>query len=167
MRNLLMFKQVGRCARSARPIIIPSIRARITMRTVPMTTRRFYAMDTLGHDVESRIDDLSLTAYDKVSNMYLEDLGDELDIISEDYESIDFDLSQGVLTLNTPKGTYVINRQPPNKQIWLSSPILGPNRYDLVGGKWTSLRDNGKLTDLLSHELSNILNTSIALQLEQ
>ena len=30
----------------------------------------------------------------------------------------------GVLTLKLPssKGTYVINKQPPNKQIWLSSP---------------------------------------------
>lgn len=30
----------------------------------------------------------------------------------------------GVLTLKLgDKGTYVINKQPPNKQIWLSSPI--------------------------------------------
>ena len=28
-------------------------------------------------------------------------------------------------------GTYVINKQTPNKQIWLSSPISGPKRYDL------------------------------------
>ncbi len=30
----------------------------------------------------------------------------------------------GVLTLNLAEhGTYVINKQPPNKQIWLSSPF--------------------------------------------
>ena len=29
-------------------------------------------------------------------------------------------------------GTYVINKQPPNKQIWLSSPQSGPKRYDWV-----------------------------------
>lgn len=30
----------------------------------------------------------------------------------------------GVLTLKLDEhGTYVINKQPPNKQIWLSSPI--------------------------------------------
>lgn len=28
-----------------------------------------------------------------------------------------------------PNGTYVINKQPPNKQIWLSSPVSGPDRY--------------------------------------
>lgn len=33
-------------------------------------------------------------------------------------------LQSGVLTLNVGEhGTYVINKQPPNKQIWLSSPI--------------------------------------------
>ena len=31
-----------------------------------------------------------------------------------------------------PKGTYVLNKQPPNKQIWLSSPVSGPKRYDWV-----------------------------------
>ena len=33
-------------------------------------------------------------------------------------------LQSGVLTLTLgEKGTYVINKQPPNKQIWLSSPL--------------------------------------------
>ena len=35
-----------------------------------------------------------------------------------------FSLQSGVLTLNLgPHGTYVVNKQPPNKQIWLSSPF--------------------------------------------
>ena len=33
-------------------------------------------------------------------------------------------LQQGVLTLTLAgKGTYVLNKQAPNQQIWLSSPI--------------------------------------------
>lgn len=36
---------------------------------------------------------------------------------------------QGVLTLNLGShGTYVINKQSPNKQIWMSSPLSGPVR---------------------------------------
>jgi frataxin len=27
-------------------------------------------------------------------------------------------------------GTYVINKQTPNRQVWLSSPVSGPFRYD-------------------------------------
>jgi len=38
--------------------------------------------------------------------------------------------SSGVLTLSLgPHGTYVINKQPPNQQIWLSSPFSGPMRF--------------------------------------
>ena len=81
----------------------------------------------------------------------------------------------GVLTITHPKGTYVINKQPPNKQIWLSSPVSGPKRFDWVitgagqhekegseyggagddgqGGKWVYLRDGSDLTSLLKQEV--------------
>lgn len=65
----------------------------------------------------------------------------------------------GVLTLTfPPHGTYVLNKQPPNKQIWLSSPVSGPKRYDYVrlpDGRldWVYLRDGSLLTGLLNGEL--------------
>ena len=79
----------------------------------------------------------------------------------------------GVLTLLfPPHGTYVLNKQPPNKQIWLSSPVSGPKRYDWVvrgGGKgdgeeeeeeeekekgeWVYLRDGSTLGGLLEEEV--------------
>lgn len=73
----------------------------------------------------------------------------------------------GVLTLVfPPNGSYVINKQPPNKQIWLSSPISGPKRYDWVvlgegqdqkegsgKGEWIYLRDGSTLTDLMRKEV--------------
>lgn len=65
-----------------------------------------------------------------------------------------------------PAGSYVINKQPPNKQIWLSSPVSGPKRYDWVllsesmhdkegtgAGDWVYLRDMSTLADLLRKEL--------------
>lgn len=72
-----------------------------------------------------------------------------------------------MLTLKfPPAGTYVINKQPPNKQIWLSSPISGPKRYDYAiwsedqnskeetgGGSWVYLRDGTTLASLLESEL--------------
>lgn len=64
------------------------------------------------------------------------------------------------------KGTYVINKQPPNKQIWLSSPLSGPKRYDwcVVGegqmdkegtgqGRWIYARDSSSLDELILDEL--------------
>jgi frataxin len=69
-----------------------------------------------------------------------------------------------------PAGTYVLNKQPPNKQIWLSSPISGPKRYDWVvqgdqqhekegtegvgwGGLWIYLRDGSSLSGLVRKEV--------------
>lgn len=74
------------------------------------------------------------------------------------------------MTIIAPSiGTYVLNQQPPNKQIWLSSPLSGPRRYDWVvrgdaardtqtaresgTGQWVYLRDGGELTQLLNEEL--------------
>lgn len=69
------------------------------------------------------------------------------------------------------KGTYVINKQPPNKQIWLSSPISGPKRYDwcIVGesqgekegtgsGHWIYTRDGMSLNDLVLKELDVVID---------
>lgn len=66
----------------------------------------------------------------------------------------------GVLTLKLgPRhGTYVINRQPPNRQLWLSSPTSGPKRYDYDEERrqWIYLRDQSSLDDLLRQELGRI-----------
>ncbi|CAG8672120.1 6530_t:CDS:2, partial [Paraglomus brasilianum] len=50
---------------------------------------------------------------------YFDNLGDRIEL-----DGYDVEYSSGVLTLKLgSSGTYVINKQPPNKQIWLSSPI--------------------------------------------
>ncbi|KAJ7225747.1 hypothetical protein GGX14DRAFT_640690 [Mycena pura] len=70
----------------------------------------------------------------------------------------------GVLTLQLgDKGTYVINKQPPNKQIWLSSPFSGPKRYDYneQNSTWVYSRDGQSLPDLLNRELSDVLQRSV------
>jgi frataxin len=39
--------------------------------------------------------------------------------------------ASGVLTMYLPPlGTYVLNKQTPNQQIWWSSPVSGPRRYE-------------------------------------
>lgn len=80
-------------------------------------------------------------------------------------------MQAGVLNVVVPGvGTYVLNKQPPNHQIWLSSPISGPKRYDwviqgdqmhekqdtrgFINGQWIYLRDGSNLTDLLNDELT-------------
>lgn len=128
---------------------------------------RGYVLSTSGEHIEQLIDKLSDNEYSQIANEYLETLSDELEILSEDYPQIDAELSLGVMTLSVGEGkTYVINKQPPNKQIWLSSPISGPKRYDLIGGKWITLRDHSSLTELLLTELLAELGTDVSLDLE-
>lgn len=115
--------------------------------------------------MESQIDDISLSEYNSISNEYLEVMADELEELSEVYPQVDAELTQGVLTLTVPpNGTYVINKQPPNKQIWLSSPISGPKRYDLIGGRWITLRDGTSLTELIQGEISQALEMDFAFE---
>lgn len=68
-------------------------------------------------------------------------------------------LQDGVLTVKfgEPHGTYVINRQTPNKQIWLSSPKSGPKRYDFINGQWTYRHDGKTLHELLDNEIPAII----------
>jgi hypothetical protein len=63
--------------------------------------------------------------YHKASDLTLESILDVLETIGDehDIDNYDVEYSQGVLTLKLgAKGTYVLNKQPPNQQIWLSSP---------------------------------------------
>ncbi|XP_063151188.1 frataxin, mitochondrial [Candoia aspera] len=108
---------------------------------------------------------LNETTYEKLAEETLESLTDFFeDLADKPFTSEDYDVSfgNGVLTikLGGNMGTYVINKQTPNKQIWLSSPISGPKRYDWTGKKWVYSHDGISLHDLLSKELS------LALQIE-
>ena len=95
---------------------------------------------------------VSQNEYETAADSTLEKLSDYFDQIADSYPVSDqFDVSHamGVLTVNVSKsvgenmrtknlvvinfpGTYVINKQSPNKQIWLSSPMSGPKRYNLA-----------------------------------
>ena len=78
--------------------------------------------------------------YAREANEALESLSDKFSEVVEEVEEwseADPTLADGVLTvkLGGKFGTYVINKQTPNKQLWLSSPVSGPARFDLVRGR--------------------------------
>ncbi|KAJ4307262.1 hypothetical protein N0V88_000644 [Collariella sp. IMI 366227] len=113
--------------------------------------------------------------YHAVADDYLETLLTRLEEMQDAREDVDVEFSAGVLTLSLGPhiGTYVINKQPPNKQIWLSSPKTGPKRYDYVTlgegqhekqdtatGDWVYLRDGSTLNDLLVEEIGIDITTS-------
>lgn len=109
-------------------------------------------------------EEVSLNVYQEASEETLEELNERFDSILESKYDLgaDVSLNNGVLTVVVDgENTYVINKQTPNRQLWLSSPLSGPMRFDLVGGNWIEKRSNTELKKLLSEELSQLLNTQV------
>ncbi|KAI0786020.1 hypothetical protein C8Q75DRAFT_721722, partial [Abortiporus biennis] len=110
--------------------------------------------------------------YHRYSDATMENLLERLEDLIDEIENTQYEVeySSGVLTLKLgDKGTYVINKQPPNKQIWLSSPISGPQRYDYEEEQdnWIYEREHVVLGDLLNKELSSALGQEVDLGLNQ
>ncbi|KAF4623355.1 hypothetical protein D9613_001605 [Agrocybe pediades] len=77
---------------------------------------------------------LSMEEYHNLADEAMDNLLETMETLVEERGDADqeVDYHSGVLTLNLGKhGTYVINKQPPNKQIWLSSPIRYANSHPL------------------------------------
>ncbi|XP_058928730.1 frataxin, mitochondrial isoform X2 [Kogia breviceps] len=118
---------------------------------------------TLGD--ASPLDD---TTYERLAEETLDSLAEFFeDLADTPYTFEDYDVSfgSGVLTikLGGDLGTYVINKQTPNKQIWLSSPSSGPKRYDWTGRNWVYSHDGVSLHELLATELTQALKTKLDL----
>ncbi|GMT14757.1 hypothetical protein PFISCL1PPCAC_6054 [Pristionchus fissidentatus] len=104
------------------------------------------------------IPESDLRVYEKRADETLESISDYVSEIGEAANvDVDIALSMGVLSLSIPPvGTFVLNKQRPNLQLWLSSPISGPRRYDLKSGKWICAREHEALHLLLNREFTQI-----------
>lgn len=75
--------------------------------------------------------------------------------------TFDAEYSQGVLTIKFNSETiYVLNKQPPNEQIWLSSPFSGPKRFEwnFELNSWRDVRNSEvELINFLQSEFSRDL----------
>jgi frataxin len=63
---------------------------------------------------------------------------DRLASIAEQYEDREMDISHShnILSVRARNRTIVVNTQTPNRQLWYSSPISGPQRYNWQAEKW-------------------------------
>ncbi|KAK3721696.1 Mitochondrial matrix iron chaperone [Vermiconidia calcicola] len=127
--------------------------------------------DTEEHTVTGPAD-ISDDEYALRSDEYMNAVYERAEEMQDAREDVEVEYAAGVLNITLPpNGTYVINKQPPNKQIWLSSPLSGPKRYDWVmdgegmhekegggQGNWVYLRDGTKLTELLRKEVGITLD---------
>ncbi|KAK9824181.1 hypothetical protein WJX72_008378 [[Myrmecia] bisecta] len=150
----------------------------------PSTHMRSYAKDAFASDqpgdaplsraqagVSSQDHELSSQDFHRFADLTLGGLLDKLETYlddMEDMEGSDVEYGQGVLSVHLgEKGTFVINKQAPNKQIWLSSPVSGPARYDCAaGGRWLSSRDGHDLLERLAQEIEQLCGPPIDLEPE-
>jgi frataxin len=125
----------------------------------------------------------SESAYHTIADETLEDIQDavegaledastaegkqpKLDQDSKEYEIV---LASGVLTMTLPPhGTWVLNKQTPNRQIWWSSPISGPRRYeyDDETNEWVFTRDDSHsmtLKQAIAEEIKQIYGIDLDL----
>ncbi|KAF6831194.1 Frataxin-like protein, mitochondrial [Colletotrichum plurivorum] len=123
--------------------------------------------ETPKSEVKTSVAELTDAEYHELADAYLDTVVTKLEEIQDERDGVDVEYAAGVMTVTFPDaGTYVINKQPPNKQIWLSSPISGPKRYDWVvvgdsqsdkegtaAGAWVYARDGSTLDELFLKEL--------------
>lgn len=117
------------------------------------TTPALFQISDVPNDEYHRISDQSMDDL----LVYLEELMEQESTPENGWE---VEYNSGVMTVDFGShGTYVVNKQPPNKQIWLSSPISGPKRYDYSEAHetWFYARDSRSLGDLLREEFKEIL----------
>jgi len=121
-------------------------------------SKRYNSSESVGFATES----LYHSEADKVMDIVTEKCDEFFDLTSDEF---DFKTASGVLTIDfgINIGTFVINKQAPNQQIWLSSPLSGPNHYDYntTSKQWISSKDNHSLCSLLEKEFSKVTNTDI------
>lgn len=130
--------------------------------------RELHLSTPLGEEKTLQFRDLTEKEYERLADETLDALADYFeDLTDESFTGMDYDVvfSNGVLTVKvgSDHGTYVINKQTPNRQIWLSSPTSGPKRYDWMGERWVYAHDGMALHNLLSKELSVIFKSNIDL----
>ncbi|KAK9085032.1 hypothetical protein Sjap_025443 [Stephania japonica] len=90
-----------------------------------------------------------------------EEYGDSVQV-----DGFDIDYGNQVLTLKLGDlGTYVLNKQTPNRQLWLSSPVSGPLRFDWDRNSeaWVYRRTKVHLLQLLENELEQLCGEPITL----
>ncbi|KPI84063.1 frataxin-like protein [Leptomonas seymouri] len=145
------------------------------------TARRFASTTTgddsgaskpkIVHYSKLGMDGFNDVKYNTAADEFLENLEAKLDSL-DSAEVEDVNYSSGVLTIETSsRGTFIINKQAPNVQLWLSSPMSGPHHYDMVTSTsngvetvyWRSDNDEHDLKERLEAELSEVLDDSFQL----
>ncbi|KAF0695893.1 Aste57867_13307 [Aphanomyces stellatus] len=164
MAGVVRSCRLGFLRAAARPAALMHVRRAfhslpsIPMHASSMPLRRMaFSTDVPAASADATLSDADFA---RLSEETLNEILEAMDGIEAILPDADITLSQGVLTVNLGEdGTWVLNKQGPNKQIWWSSPISGPKRfeYDARLKKWFNTREKDQeLVELLSIEIEEL-----------
>jgi len=134
-----------------------------------------FQQQTRSFETEADFHDLADETLETIQDE-LDDLFENATTPVENGDEIEINYSSGVLTISLgANGTWVLNKQTPNRQIWWSSPLSGPQRFEhlRIEGEegdgtdvWVSSRDpSSRLGALLSKELKELYGFEVEFNL--
>ena len=122
-----------------------------------------------GDDLKTACGTFALTEsqFHDVGGRMIARIQDGIELRLEELD-VDFDseTADGVVTIMLEeKGTYVVNKQTPLRQIWLSSPESGPARFDYrpADATWRHWKTDEDLVALLEREFAHLFNEKFTL----
>lgn len=110
---------------------------------------------------------LGESEFDSLALGELQHLADLVDTSSDSIDAENVEIHEGVLTIEFPKGTFVLNKHGASKQIWYSSPVSPPAYFEPLtdtGKKWWSLRLQMNLRDKLSSDILRLTGHRVELK---
>ena len=149
-----MLRRLPASLRGGGPRLTPSQLTRPTHVCHPAPITRHYSRCVAQQLRQASTDEAT---YHSIADSLLESLTDACEQSIEDTvdAETDFDVSfsSGVLSIRLPAGTWVLNKQAPNRQVWLSSPYTGPRRFGYREGQWVDERTGDELLGVVKTEI--------------
>ncbi len=95
------------------------------------------------------------TAFVHLVTNYLDQLLETIE--SKYWEVVECELNSGVLNIKTQSGKeFVVNRNIPRKELWLSSPFSGGAHFYPKDGQWFNTRTESSFEPLIFNELDKL-----------
>ena len=101
---------------------------------------------------------LNINEYLSYVDKTLMHINDNIESLELDEIDCNFD-HNGVLNFSIDNKKYVLNIQRPNQQLWLSSPVSGPLKfeYEIEKNRWIDVKHQYELYELLTNEINSLL----------
>lgn len=99
------------------------------------------------------------TEFIQRADAVLESVGESLDASDLD---CDWEIADGILTMDFENGKVILNRHVPNRELWLASSVTGGAHFRLDEGVWRDTRSQAHLRETLSKAVSALSGVGFA-----